>query len=312
MVRVVDSYGKQLFFDVVSPTLPIEELSAEQFDPKTGEPVTALGTMMRDLGVRTLWELSPMVPEPDTPLERRSPSWVLVYRDLCEWAVLYQYITRSTFVTDTLIIRDGLLRSKIFRGELFIRLRERLAQAIDRVYAESRRRVYLVGFAKHSQVLTRYQLAMALEGTLSRPYPCYVQIPRKIEKKAYVWPEYAVGNESEGTGEAPKFVAGTLYLAKFGNRSHDPIWPVDLFLGQERDEAVIFGYLLADAQDGFPIPLYPRSLQRAHEGAQLTGFDMSILQEEIFRAIRATLPTDKALVMDAFRMMTDRSRLRYA
>lgn len=121
-----------------------------------------------------------------------------------------------------------------------------------------------------------------------------------------------MGNESEGTGEAPKFVAGTLYLAKFGNRSHDPIWPVDLFLGQERDEAVIFGYLLADAQDGFPIPLYPRSLQRAHEGAQLTGFDMSILQEEIFRAIRATLPTDKALVMDAFRMMTDRSRLRYA
>lgn len=311
VVRVVDSYGKQLCFDVVSPTLPVEELSAEQFDPRTGEPATALGLLMRDLGVRTLWDLSPMIPRPETPPDQRSPSWVQVLRDLYEWAALYQYITQGTFVADTLVVRDGLLRAKIFRDTLFIRLRELLAQAMDRIWRESRRRVYLVGFAKSSQVLTRYRLAMAVEETLSRPYPCYVRIPREIEKKAYVWPEYAVAVQSEGTGEAPRFVAGSLYLAKFGNRPHDPIWPVDLFLGQEKDEAVIFGYLLADAQDGFPVPLYPRSLQRAHEAAQLTGFDMAVLQDVIVRAIRDTLPPDKAPLLDAFRLMTDRSRLRY-
>jgi hypothetical protein len=235
-----------------------------------------------------------------------------VYRDLCEWAVLHKRVCRTEFPSDTLIIRDGLLRSKIFHGTLFTELRDRLEEGIARARTKRKRRLYLVGMAKSSKVLARYRLAMALEDVLTQRFPCYVRIPRDIEAKAYVWPEYARGREAEeGKGEAPKFVAGVLYLVKFGRGPGDPVWAVDLLESQVADEAVVLGHLLADAIDGFPVPLYPRCLQRAHENAALVDFDMNILADEIFRAIRAALPVGKVDALDTIRLHGDPSSLRY-
>lgn len=121
LVRVVDSYGEQLCLDAVTPTTDTDVLSRAQFNDD-GSPKTALGRVMADLNVtpRTLSSLSHMIPEGkkirETP-DEVSPSWVLVYRDLCEWAALYERICYRTFATDTLLVRDGLLRSKLFRGE---------------------------------------------------------------------------------------------------------------------------------------------------------------------------------------------------
>ena len=308
LVRVVDSYGRELCLDAVTPTTNIVELSERQLAEHT-----ALGFMMEVLGVRNLYELSTMIPDPrklkdDTTVK---PSWVLVYRDLCEWAVLFDRIVRSEFATDTLVVRDGLLRSKLFAGDLFIQMMAQLRSAIEEKAKKQRRKIYLVGFAKHSKVLTRYQLAMALEGVLQEEYPTFVEIPRDIEKKAYVWPEYALGDESSGTGEAPKFVAGRMFFTKFGNRRRDPIWAVDILNSQVGDASIIFGHLLADALDGFPVPLYPRCLQKAHENAALVGFDMDVLQEEIFLAIRSAIDNDKKHLLDSFRFGSDPSNVRY-
>jgi hypothetical protein len=111
-----------------------------------------------------------------------------------------------------LLVRDGLLRSKLFRGEYFITFRKLMEKAIDGIREQTRRKVYLVGVAKHSKVLARYNLAMGLEGTVPAGAPRFVKVPRSLEGKAYVWPEYARGAESEGGGgEAPKFVAGDMY-----------------------------------------------------------------------------------------------------
>jgi hypothetical protein len=313
LVRVVDSYGEQLCFDAVSPSSDTDRISEAQFDPD-GTPRTSLGRMMADLGVRELNRLSHMIPTGAQIREEPhavSPSWVLVYRDLCEWAVLYERICYHTFATDTLIVRDGLLRSKLFRGELFIRLRERFDEAIRRIQARHKRRVFLVGIAKHSKVIARYHLAMAVENVMPPGEARYVRIPRELEAKAYVWPEYARGEESEGAGEAPKYVAGDMYLVRFGGRGGDPVWAVDIFTPQSGLAQEVFGYLLSDAIDGFPVPFYPQCLQKAHEHAQIVDFDLTILQDEIFEAVRRLLPGDRQTVLDAMQLNIDAAARRY-
>ena len=316
LVRVVDSYGKQLCLECVSPTTDTDVLSAAQFEPD-GAPKTAIGQMMTDLDINppTLNNLSHMIPEGRITRENPgsvSPSWVLVYRDLCEWAALYERICHRSFATDTLIVRDGLIRSKLFRGENFITFRKLIEAGIEKVYKEDRRRVFLVGVAKHSKVLTRYNLAMSIEGTLSPAESRYVRIPRELEAKAYVWPEYARGIETEGKeGEAPKFVAGDMFLVRFGPRSGDPVWAIDILSSQSNFASEIFGYLLTDAIDGFPVPLYPRCLQRAHEHAQIVDFDLDILQDGIMAAVRELVPDNRKYIVDELRLQSDVSARRY-
>ncbi|MCE8426441.1 MAG: hypothetical protein J5U17_11770 [Candidatus Methanoperedens sp.] len=316
LVRVMDSYGKQLCLDAVSPTTDTEELSKNQFN-SNGSPKTALGKMMIGLGVEppTLNRLSYMIPDGRTIRERPegiSQSWVLNYRDLCEWAVLYERICHNSFATDTLIVRDGLLRSPIFRGEFFMTWRKKVEEAIERIYHQDNRKVFLVGVAKHSQVITRYQLAMAIEDIFPPGEPRYVRIPRELEAKSYIRDRYARGPEAEGDNrEAPKFVAGDMYLVRFGRRSGDPVWAVDIFSQQSQKASEIFGYLLSDAIDGFPVPFYPRCLQKAHEHAQVVDFDLEIFQDEIFAAVRDLLPPDKQNIIDSFRFNSDISSRRY-
>lgn len=316
LVRVVDSYGEELCLDAVTPTTDTDALSRVQFNTD-GTPRTSLGRVMIDLGIdsQKLAELSHMIPEGQKIREapdELSPSWVLVYRDLCEWAALYERICYSSFATDTLLVRDGLLRSKLFRGEYFITFRKRIEKAIERIWEQKRRRVYLVGLAKHSKVLARYNLAMTLERTFTAGAPRFVKVPRSLEAKAYVWPEYARGAEAEGEGgEAPKFVAGDMYFVRFGGRSGDPLWTVDILSIQADKAAEVFGYLLADAMDGFPVPFYPRCLQRAHEFAQIVGFDLEILQDEVVGAVRQLLSEKEAPALEALRLQGDVSGRRY-
>lgn len=299
LVRVVDSSNNEYCLEAISPTTSVDRLSARQFAGPNGP--TALGRMMAYLGVDTLPRLSHMI-RPDDSGRPNSPSWVQVYRELMEWAILFAIVREKDFATDTLIVFDGFLRSKVFAKDLFQRYRAGVQEGIDRHAATNRRRVYLVGVAKHSKVLARYRLAMALEGVMQTHYPSYVEIPRDLEEKAYVWSEYARGDEraAEG-GEANKFVAGKMFFVKFGSGPRDPVWPIDLFLSQSQDHATIFGYLLNDAVEGFPMPLYPRSLQKAHENAALVDFDMDIMQDMIFSGLRTTLGAD-APALDVFRL----------
>ncbi|WMW22781.1 hypothetical protein RE476_02865 [Methanolobus mangrovi] len=303
--------------DAVSPSTDTDELGKAQFNPD-GTPKTALGKMMMDLGVNDppfLNRLSPMIPKGsdirDNP-DSVSPGWVMTYRDLCEWAVLYERICHTNFATDTLIVRDGLLRSKIFSGELFIKWRKNVENAMDRIYKEDHRRVFLVGLAKHSKVITRYQLAMAIDNVFPSGDARFVRIPRDLEAKAYIWNEYARGAEAEGKDvEAPKFVAGDMFLVRFGPMDGDPIWAVDIFSKQKDDASEIFGYLLNDAIDGFPVPFYPRCLQKAHEFAQVVDFDLEIFQDHIFEAVRDLLPNEKKCIVDSWRFRSDLSMRRY-
>jgi hypothetical protein len=310
LIRVVDSSNNEYCLEAITPTTSVGRLSRAQFKDD-GSPVSALGQMMMDLGVSKLPALTHMIRSNDSGAPT-SPSWVQVYRELVEWAILYSILKTKEFGTDTLIVCDGLLRSKVFAGDLFKQYLERIKEAIDRQYRDHRRRIYLVGVAKHSKVLARYRLAMAIEGVMTTEYPAYVEVPREIEEKAYVWSEYARGDDRElENAEINKFVGGKMFLVKFGKSTRDPIWPIDIFLSQRDEAQAILGYLLADAIDGFPVPLYPRCLQKAHENAALVDFDFDVLQDEIFAGVRDVLG-ESAPVLDAFRLQdSDPAQGRY-
>ncbi len=302
VTRVVDSYGKVLFQDALSPLTDVAALSQRHLVEGT-----ALGRLMTDLGVATLWELSPMIPKPGTPPDAIPPGWVKVYRDLGEWAALYDYLTSATFPSHTLVIRDGLLRSKIFADHLFPEMWRRIGEALGRVRQAERRKVYVVGVAKHSQVLDRYHLALFLEGVLVQPGACCLEVPAYIERQVYRWAEFA--RAEDGAMDASRrFVQGVLFLAKFGPGPFDPIWPVDVWQAHVEQGEVeeLFGYLLADALAGFPRPYYPLCLQKAHEGASLSGFDLEVIRGLVLQAVREAMPAGQQAAPDAFRLFAQR------
>ena len=320
LVRVVDSNGNKLCLDTISPTTNTDLISLRQFDP-SGEPRTALGRLMKDLNCKTLNELSPMIPSGKKMVEspdQVSQSWVLTYRDLCEWAVLYDKICYTRFATHTLIVRDGLLRSKIFSYQkttskaLFIVMMGNIQRAIESAFKKDKVKIFLVGLAKHSQVLSRYALAMQLENVLIKGEPRYARVPLSIEEKSYTWKEFIwkAGDDIDGK-EINKFSMGHLYLVRFGKLNSDSVWAVDLLPSQSAMDSEVFAYLLADSINGFPVPHYPLCLQRAHEHAQIVGFDMDILQDEVIKSIKEILPNDKGEIIDHQVFNTDQSQKRY-
>lgn len=301
LIRVVDSSNNEHCLEVITPEMDLAALS--QAHIQDGAAKTVLGKMMQFLGVSALWQLSPMLKAPPAI---SSPGWVQVYRELTEWAVLLSLVRHLEYGTDTVIVWDGLLRSKVFSGTLFATLIRGLEEAIREQWARRHRHIYIAGVAKHSKVLQRYRLAMLLEGAMRCDYPCYAEVDRKLESHAYVWSEYARGGEAD-TGE----VAGKMFFVKFGARSRDPIWPVDLLESQVKDAQIVLGSLLMDAIEGFPVMFYPRCLQRAHENAALVDFDRDVLQQGILGAIRESLGGNAALIDELALMDADPAAKRY-
>jgi hypothetical protein len=102
-----------------------------------------------------------------------------------------------------------------------------------------------------------------------------------------------------------------MFFVKFGSGARDPIWPIDIFKPQKDQVQTILGYLLADAIEGFPVPHYPRCLQRAHDNAALVDFDMDVLRDQVFAGLRTVLG-DESRKLDVFRLQDpDPAQARY-
>lgn len=291
LVRVVDSSNNEYCLEAISPTSDITALSARHLSQGT-----PLGKLMEYLGVDNLSRLSRYI-NADAGVRARSRRWIEVYRELIEWATLFSIIREDNFDTTTLVIFDGTLRGPAFAEGLF----EKFKTGIEESIARHKHRLYLVGISKHSKVLDRYRLAMALEGVMQDKFPCYVEVSRELQQKTYNWQEYAPGGDDGNNASRADIHAGKMFLVKFGRGARDPIWPIDIFLPQADQHAEIFGYLLNDAIAGFPVPFYPRALQKAHQYAALGGFDMEIVQDMIIKALREILG-DKAHDWDIFRL----------
>ncbi len=287
VIRVVDSSGNDLWLEAVTPSTSIEKINAKHFAPN-GKPLSPLGRMLKYMKLESLQGLGGVFRNE----EARGTSWIQEYRGALEWASLFELVRERDYGADVLIVRDGPLREKMF-GKYFRELRQGLVEAIDGHLQKSRRRVYIAGVIKHSTVLQKYRLALALEGVLRTHYPCFSEVPVDMLRKTFDrWPEWIENMPGE-----EQFVAGKMFMVKFGSEPWDPVWIVDVFDAQVQEAGKVLGYMLNDALSGFPVPFYPRCLQRAHDAAALVGFDQDIFQLAIEDALRSALK-EKGSVID--------------
>jgi hypothetical protein len=295
IIRVVDSAGRELFLDVVSPASDIDQLGRRHLAERS-----PLGGLMAELGISRLAELSPI-------MAGRSAQWVEVYRDLCEWATLYDLVCNHSFAADTLVVRDGLLRTTIFAGDVLVRVGQLMKAAIDRQAVENRRRVWVAGLAKKTKVLDHHRLAMSLAGIFDRGTPCFVPVPRRMQEQVYRNQEYL---RSPDSGQGNENI-GEMYFVRFGSHSGDPVWTADVLAWQAADAQAIFGHLQADAAVGFPVPFYPFSLQQADAHSRVADLDVEIIADSLVAAVRDLVGPDKAHIVDALRLTTDVAARRY-
>ena len=305
VIRVVDSNGKELFTDAVSPTTDLDVLT----DRLRQDPKNPLARLMDDLGVDKLKDLSPMF-SADNQSE-----WVLDYRDICEWAALYDRIVHRDHANNLIYLRDGLLRSKKFSGELFIRMYEKMKAAIERNKNDEKVDIYLVGVAKHTEIHERYELALTLAGDLPDGVPCYAPIPYKIQEKVYSWGRgewVRAPDDYRPDIENPKFNMGSMHFVRFGPKAGDRIFTVDVLHSQKGSVADILAYAVNDARDGFPTPHYPLSVQQADQYAQIADFDRQVLSDLLADKVKGLVEPENQGLVEAMRLNVDTTARRYA
>lgn len=294
LIRVVDSRGNQCALDAVASTARLDELE-ERAKPGTPNVVTPLVLMCTDLKMK-LADLSFLIRGLGNP--GKSMGAIRCYRDIVEWAVLYELVANPTIQWggDTILVRDGLLRTKSFKREVFPRIDQRLREGIA-AHANRNVTLSLVGVAKQSAVLGRLAVALELEATFHKPFPCYVKVPNDVEAACYnfdrTWLDTYETSEPEEDGRRLYQSLGKMFLVKFGDRPLDPVWPVDIAEWQVSNVDKILGQLTVDAQQGFPIPDYPMCIQRAHDFAKLTGLEIQILQDLLLQGMCQTLSPDE-------------------
>lgn len=295
LVRVVDSRGNECALDAVSSSTKVGEIE-DRINPDSPNVVRPLQRLCNDLG-KDIGSLSYLLHGLGQP--GKSTGAMRCYRDIVEWAVLYDLIANPTIQWggDTILVRDGLLRTKSFRREIFPLLGKKIREGIQH---HSQRNVQLsvVGVAKQSAVLARLAVALEIEATFHKPFPCYVQVPVDIEQDCYnferTWFETYESSEPDEHGQYLYQALGKMFLVKFGDRPLDAVWPVDIAEWQVNKADKILGQLTIDAQQGFPIPDYPMCIQRAHDHAKLTGLEIQVLQDILLQGICEKLTPDES------------------
>jgi hypothetical protein len=299
LIRVADSRGVQCALDVIASTADATELNSRGVAGNK-EAVPPLERLCNDLGV-SVTGLSYLLG--GLGKAGKSTGAMRCYRDIVEWAVLYDLICNPSLQWggDTILVREGLLRTKSFKRSLFPKIDQNIRDGVAR-HKSKNVQLSLVGVAKQSAVLGRLAVALELEGVFHRNYPCYVQVPREIEADCYnydlTWLDTYESLQAAGAGEKEDGdfnvqqlyqSMGQMFLVKFGDRPLDPVWPVDIASWQIDSTERILGQLTLDAQQGFPIPDFPMCIQRAHEYAKLTGLEIRVLQDALMQGISAKL-----------------------
>jgi hypothetical protein len=157
-----------------------------------------------------------------------------------------------------------------------------LAKSLEQAYKNTG--AMLVGVAKRSKVLTYLSLALTLQGTFRKAYPCFLEVPESLERECY--------NFAATWMQGQAF--GKMHLAKLVEGVDAPVFPVDIpsWLMPKRKE--VLEYLAETAKASYPTPGYPQPLIEAHEHANLQGLEMSVLADLLIRSVADKIPAEEA------------------
>ena len=284
IIRVVNSYGDDLFTEVIA----ISEDDAVFQDICRRRPL--MQRFLKSLGI-DFEDLSYLLgSKRSRDVERVSDNRgrVRAFRDIVEWAVLLD-LASANWAGDVLLLRDGLLRTKTLKRRTFPKLDAAFHRIFESQDARGKRKVFLLGVAKTSAVLSKLSLAMMLERTFHRHYPCYAEVPQDLEAKCYnydrTWLDTGYDIPDDGSQLYQSF--GRLHLVKLGSSPDSPVMPVDVpvWLPKNRKQEVL-EYLVNDSRSNFPVLGYPNALQRAHDNAVLTGLEMTVLGDLMIDALQ--------------------------
>ncbi len=286
LIRVVDSRGNQCAID------PIFGNSKSDILNERMEKIPPLKRLCNDIGIEKLTDISYLLG--GFGESGKSAGAVNVYRDIVEWAVLYDFLFND-WGTNTIIIREGLLRTKSIKNTLFPIIDKHIKNKCLEHQRQKNININIVGVAKESAVISRLSIALALENVFRLPYPCYVKVPDDVEQYCYNYDRTWFNTfEPSENGENLKYSSmGKLFLVKFGDGAYDPVWPVDIAHWDVENVEMILGQLLHDAMLGFPIPDFPLSIQKAHDHAKIGGIELKILEDILIEGMVKNLSDDE-------------------
>jgi len=235
-----------------------------------------LNDFIHSLGGSYLSDISEVYKDPDALME------------IGEWSCIFDRLGNSQ--DPTLVIKDGLLRTKKIKSELISKIVEKIE--------ENKNMTKLVGVSKTSSILTLTSSALVIERKFPTNSIGYVKIPRDLELSAYTWS--GKGLLSQKSKKRLHFAFGDLYIAKLSPNSNLLVTiEIPKRLGEDEsqdrdiyspaDISEILGHLAKNSRNSYPVPGYPQTLVRAHEAAARVGFSASIVSDRVKEMIFSRL-----------------------
>ena len=267
VVKVADSNGN-VRMNFAAPVGDLE-------DEDTGEILADLDAdpIMRGfldmLGARSLRDTSRFLTAKGTLME------------IAEFACIFDAVERAPKDSKSIILKDGLLRTRKIRDELIPRMIDCLRR--------NRGHVRVVGVAKTSKIAFLLHAALACERIFPPDQAGYIRIPLDVENMAYKWSPTA--RLRPGVPTRLAYALGDLYIAKL-SRSKNLFVTVELPQGtdgrcvySESEVTEIMSYLAKDAMYAYPVMGYPQTIMRAHESAAGLGISASMLYDNIIKGL---------------------------
>lgn len=201
--------------------------------------------------------------------------------EIAEFACIFDAVGKAPRDSKSIILKDGLLRTRKIRDDLIPRMIDCIRRNKDHVR--------VVGVAKTSKIVFLLHAALICERVFPPDHAGYIKIPLDVENMAYKWSPST--RLRPGVPTRLAYALGDLYIAKL-SRSKNLFVTVELpndaggrCIYSESEVTEIMSYLAKDAMYSYPVMGYPQTIMRAHESAAGLGMSASILYDNVIKGL---------------------------